>query len=108
MLKTVDMMYQTMLAEVGQRAMDDAWTLGFLPTGRFVKVRVKDRDYWYFDQPDAKAVKSGNMSAPSKILRSRNASRTSPPSKPTTGHADVWSPASRRTAACWRPTEAQA
>ncbi|MBP1885023.1 hypothetical protein J2Z50_003313 [Ensifer mexicanus] len=28
------------------------WTLGFPPTGRFVKVRVKDRDYWYFDQPD--------------------------------------------------------
>ncbi|OAP37017.1 GSU2403 family nucleotidyltransferase fold protein [Sinorhizobium americanum] len=51
-MKPIDMMYQAMLAEVGQRAMDDAWTLDFPPRGRFVKVKVKDRDYWYFDQPD--------------------------------------------------------
>ncbi|TWA26184.1 hypothetical protein FB004_103290 [Sinorhizobium medicae] len=37
MLKTVDLIYQTMLAEIGQRAMDDAWTLDSPPIGRFVK-----------------------------------------------------------------------
>lgn len=52
MLKTVDLIYQTMLAEIGQRAMDDAWTLDFPPIGRFVKVTVKEREYWYFDQSD--------------------------------------------------------
>ncbi|NRP74868.1 hypothetical protein ILFOPFJJ_05791 [Ensifer psoraleae] len=52
MLKTVDMIYQTMFAEIGQRAIDDAWTLDFPPTGRFVKVKVRDRQYWYFDQSD--------------------------------------------------------
>ncbi|MBD9375696.1 hypothetical protein IB238_24135 [Rhizobium sp. ARZ01] len=51
-MRRIDMMYQTMLAEIGQRALDDAWNLDFPPTGRFVRVRVKDRDYWYFDQPD--------------------------------------------------------
>ncbi|MGZ2476140.1 hypothetical protein ACVI1N_004495 [Sinorhizobium medicae] len=32
--------------------MDDAWTLDFPPIGRFVKVTVKEREYWYFDQSD--------------------------------------------------------
>lgn len=51
-MKTIDLMYQTMLAELGQRSLDAAWTADFPPSGRFTPVTVKNRRYWYFDQPD--------------------------------------------------------
>ncbi|MBB2688485.1 UNVERIFIED_ORG: hypothetical protein GGD47_006141 [Rhizobium etli] len=28
-MKSIDLMYQTMLAELGQRSLDAAWTVGF-------------------------------------------------------------------------------
>ncbi|MQX15704.1 hypothetical protein GHK62_13305 [Sinorhizobium terangae] len=52
MLKPIDLMYQTMLAELGQRSLDAAWTADFPPEGRFTPVTVKQRKYWYFDIPD--------------------------------------------------------
>ena len=51
-MKQIDMMFRTMIAELQQRAFDDAWAEDFPPTGRFVAVSVDGRKYWYFDQPD--------------------------------------------------------
>ncbi len=51
-MKQIDMMYQTMLAELGQRSIDAAWAADFPPDGRFTPVTVKERRYWYFDRPD--------------------------------------------------------
>jgi len=46
------MVFRTMIAELQQRAFDDAWSEDFPPVGRFVSVKVDDRKYWYFDQPN--------------------------------------------------------
>lgn len=51
-MKSIDLMYQTMLAELGQRSLDAAWTADFPPEGRFTPATVKGRKYWYFDTPD--------------------------------------------------------
>jgi hypothetical protein len=51
-MKSVDLMYQTMLAELGQRSLDAAWTADFPPEGRFTPANIKGRKYWYFDIPD--------------------------------------------------------
>ena len=51
-MKSIDLMYQTMLAELGQRSLDAAWTADFPPEGRFTPANVKGRKYWYFDIPD--------------------------------------------------------
>lgn len=90
MLKTVDLIYQTMLAEIGQRAMDDAWTLDFPPIGRFVKVKVKEREYWYFDQSDGEGGQKRKYVGLLRIRRFRNVSKTSPVRNPTTGYVGVW------------------
>lgn len=51
-MKSIDLMYQTMLAELGQRSLDAAWTADFPAEGRFTPATVKGRKYWYFDTPD--------------------------------------------------------
>nr|WP_316655527.1 GSU2403 family nucleotidyltransferase fold protein [uncultured Gellertiella sp.] len=51
-MKSIDLMYQTMLAELGQRSLDAAWTADFPPEGRFTPASIKGRRYWYFDVPD--------------------------------------------------------
>lgn len=51
-MKSIDLIYQTMLAELGQRSLDAAWTADFPSEGRFTPVNVKGRKYWYFDVPD--------------------------------------------------------
>ncbi len=51
-MKSIDLMYQTMLAELGQRSLDAAWTADFPPEGRFTPAKIKGRKYWYFDIPD--------------------------------------------------------
>ena len=51
-MKSIDLMYQTMLAELGQRSLDAAWTAAFPPEGRFTPANIKGRKYWYFDIPD--------------------------------------------------------
>ncbi len=53
-MKTLDLMYSTMLAELGQRSLDGAFSTDFPTDGNFVSVPVKGRDYWYFDQPGAR------------------------------------------------------
>lgn len=51
-MKSIDLMYQTMLAELGQRSLDAAWTSDFPQEGRFTPASIKGRKYWYFDIPD--------------------------------------------------------
>ncbi len=51
-MKQIDLMFRTMVAELQQRTFDAQWSADFPPTGRFVKVTVDSRAYWYFDQPD--------------------------------------------------------
>jgi hypothetical protein len=63
-VKTVDLMYQTMLAELAQRSMDAAWTADFPPEGRFITAAVKDKRYWYFDLPDATGGKKRRYVGP--------------------------------------------
>jgi hypothetical protein len=45
-LKSIDLMYQTMLAELGQRSLDAAWSADFPSDGRFTPLTVKQRRYW--------------------------------------------------------------
>jgi hypothetical protein len=63
-VKTIDLVYQTMLAELGQRTLDAAWTADFPPEGRFQRVTVQDRQYWYFDIPDGKGGKARRYVGP--------------------------------------------
>lgn len=53
-MKQIDIMFRTMVAELQQRTFDDDWSEDFPPTGRFVPVKVDQRTYFYFDQPDGK------------------------------------------------------
>ncbi len=41
LMKTIDLMYQTMLAELGQRSLDATWTADFPPEGRFNPANIK-------------------------------------------------------------------
>ena len=63
-MKRIDFVYQTMLAELGQRSIDAAWTADFPPEGRFQKVIVKEKAYWYFDIPDGSGGKSRRYVGP--------------------------------------------
>jgi hypothetical protein len=63
-VKPIDLIYQTMLAELGQRSLDAAWTGDFPPKGRFTPVTVKDRKYWYFDIADGKGGRTRRYVGP--------------------------------------------
>lgn len=63
-MKKIDLVYQTMLAELGQRSLDAAWTADFPPEGRFQRVVVKEKAYWYFDIPDGTGGKSRRYVGP--------------------------------------------
>ncbi|MDI7864980.1 GSU2403 family nucleotidyltransferase fold protein [Rhizobiaceae bacterium n13] len=63
-MKQIDLMYQTMLAELGQRSLDAAWNADYPPDGRFTPVTVKQRKYWYFDQPDGKGGRTRRYVGP--------------------------------------------
>lgn len=63
-MKLVDLMYQTMLAELDQRSLDAAWTADFPPEGRFTPVTVKGRRYWYFDLPDGQGGRTRRYVGP--------------------------------------------
>ena len=65
-MKPIDLMYQTMLAELGQRSLDAAWTADFPAEGRFTPVTVKDRKYWYFDIPDGQGGKARRYVGPAE------------------------------------------
>lgn len=53
-MKQIDLMFRTMIAELQQRTFDAQWMADFPPSGRFIRVVVDHRAYWYFDQPDGK------------------------------------------------------
>ncbi len=63
-MKTLDLIYQTMLAELGQRSLDAAFATDFPTDGRFVRVQVKGRGYWYFDRKDEKRLYVGPADDP--------------------------------------------
>lgn len=63
-MKTLDLIYQTMLAELGQRSLDGAFSTAFPTDGRFVRVQVKGRGYWYFDRKDEKRLYVGPADDP--------------------------------------------
>lgn len=56
-MREIDLIYQTMLAELGQRVMDGSFAAEFPIEGRFVSVPVKGSEYWYFDLPASTGVK---------------------------------------------------
>lgn len=64
MLKSIDLMYQAMLAELGQRSLDAAWSADFPSDGRFTPLTVKQRRYWYFDRPDGKGGRTRDYVGP--------------------------------------------
>ncbi|MDX3926128.1 MAG: GSU2403 family nucleotidyltransferase fold protein [Shinella sp.] len=49
-MKTIDLMYRTMFAELVQRSLDASFETDFPLSGNFVRVPVKGRDYWYFEE----------------------------------------------------------
>ncbi len=63
-MKCVDLMFQTMLAELGQRSLDAAWTADFPSDGRFTPVTVKRKRYWYFDLPDGQGGRTRRYVGP--------------------------------------------
>ena len=56
-MKQIDLIYRTMIAELGQRLLDASFATDFPIEGRFVPVTVKQRVYWYFDQPSSEGNK---------------------------------------------------
>lgn len=56
-MKQIDLIYRTMFAELDQRTLDGSFEAAFPVSGNFVKVRVKERDYWYFNDPQATPVR---------------------------------------------------
>jgi hypothetical protein len=56
-LREIDLAYRTMFAELDQRTLDGSFSTAFALSGNFVKVPVKGRDYWYFNDPQAKPVR---------------------------------------------------
>jgi hypothetical protein len=48
-VKTIDLAYRTMFAELVQRCLDATFETEFSIEGNFVRVPVKGRDYWYFE-----------------------------------------------------------
>ena len=49
-MKTIDLAYRTIFAELVQRSLDASFETDFSTAGNFVRVPVKGRDYWYFEE----------------------------------------------------------
>ena len=49
-MKTIDLTYRTVYAELVQRSLDASFETDFSTAGNFVRVPVKGRDYWYFEE----------------------------------------------------------
>ena len=75
-MKTNDLMYQTMLAELGQRSLDAAWTADFPPEGHFTPVTERRADTGISTSLMGMAGGPGVTSAPQMIPRFRSASQT--------------------------------
>jgi hypothetical protein len=48
-MNQTDVTYRTLYAELEQRSLDASFDAAFPATGNFVRVPVKGRDYWYFE-----------------------------------------------------------
>jgi len=68
-MKMLDLIYSTMLAELGQRSLDGAFATDFPLDGNFVLIPVKNRDYWYFDQSGQKRRYVGPAADPEIAAR---------------------------------------
>ncbi|MDX8520707.1 nucleotidyltransferase family protein [Mesorhizobium dulcispinae] len=49
-MKSIDLAYRTLYAELVQRGLDASFETDFSTAGNFVRVPVKGRDYWYFEE----------------------------------------------------------
>lgn len=56
-MKQIDLAYRTLFAELNQRAFDGSFETAYSLTGNFVKIPVKGREYWYFNDPDERPVR---------------------------------------------------
>jgi hypothetical protein len=56
-MKTIDLVYRTMFAELVQRCLDASFETEFSTAGNFVRVPVKNRDYWYFEETQPKKTR---------------------------------------------------
>lgn len=56
-MKTIDLAYRTMFAELVQRSLDASFETDFSIAGNFVRVPVKGRNYWYFEQTQPKKTR---------------------------------------------------
>ena len=63
-MKQIDLIFRTMVAELGQRLLDASFTAEYPLNGRFVPVTVKDRKYWYFDTPSEDGGKNRRYVGP--------------------------------------------
>lgn len=63
-MKQIDLVYRTMVAELGQRLLDASFTAEFPVEGRFVPVTVKERRYWYLDTPSNEGGKNRRYVGP--------------------------------------------
>jgi hypothetical protein len=52
-MEQVDLIYRTVYAELVQRSLDASFDADFPVSGNFVRVPVKGRDYWYFEDRQA-------------------------------------------------------
>ncbi|WEX74817.1 GSU2403 family nucleotidyltransferase fold protein [Sinorhizobium numidicum] len=56
-MKMIDLMYRTMFAELVQRSLDASFETDFSTSGNFVRVPVKGRYYWYFEETQPKKIR---------------------------------------------------
>ncbi|SUY28257.1 hypothetical protein EDC40_11720 [Aminobacter aminovorans] len=56
-MKTIDLVYRTVFAELGQRCLDASFEAEYSTAGNFVRVPVKNRDYWYFEETQPKKTR---------------------------------------------------
>ena len=60
----IPLSYQTLYAEVAQRALDAAFSSDFSTDGRFIRQESRGRYYWYFDRNDAEGKKKRSYVGP--------------------------------------------
>ncbi|WP_391527466.1 nucleotidyltransferase family protein [Phreatobacter aquaticus] len=63
-MEPIDLTYRTMVSELAQRSLDDAFASDFSIVGRFVAVPVKGRRFWYFDEPQGGPVQKRRYVGP--------------------------------------------
>ena len=64
MFPAIPLSYQTLYAELAQRALDAAFSSDFSAAGRFIRQQSRGRYYWYFDRDDASGKKKRSYVGP--------------------------------------------